>query len=116
MTMNHKSTATKVLLVVVLATVVSGFSVLDRRQAIQKALVGGVAASTAALLPGGVGGILPANAVVDEETPRTTTRMGGLLVRCKNKHTHTRKHASLLAVWFSLVCFCVLPPLAHHLL
>lgn len=79
MTMNHKSTATKVLLVVALATVVSGFSVLDRRQAIQKALVGGVAASTAALLPGGVGGILPANAVVDEETPRTTTRMGGLL-------------------------------------
>jgi hypothetical protein len=25
--------------------------------------------------------ILPANAVVDEETPRVTTRMGGLLVR-----------------------------------
>eukprot|EP00536_Pseudo-nitzschia_multiseries_P010083 jgi/Psemu1/319785/estExt_fgenesh1_pm.C_2960005 len=38
-----------------------------------QALVGGIA-TTASVLP-----LLPANAVVDEETPRIVTRMGGLL-------------------------------------
>jgi hypothetical protein len=56
--------------------VVSGFSV-DRRQAIVQAAAGGFATAVA---PGLVN-ILPANAVVDEETPRVVTRMGGLLVR-----------------------------------
>lgn len=45
---------------------------ISRRESIQ-ALVGGIA-TTASVLP-----LLPANAVVDEETPRIVTRMGGLL-------------------------------------
>lgn len=52
----------------------SGFSVdLSRRQALQAAIAG---ASTV-IIPGV--SIFPANAVVDEETPRLVTRMGGLL-------------------------------------
>lgn len=47
---------------------------VSRRDSFQ-ALVGGVAT---AVLPG-VLPLLPANAVVDEETPRIVTRMGGLL-------------------------------------
>ena len=55
---------------------VSGFSVeTSRRQAIQAA-VGGIATAVAPSLIS----VLPANAVVDEETPRIVTRMGGLLV------------------------------------
>jgi hypothetical protein len=54
----------------------SGFSVdVSRRQAIQAAFGGVVTAVVPSLLS-----ILPANAVVDEETPRIVTRMGGLLV------------------------------------
>lgn len=45
---------------------------LSRRQAIQAAIVGAVG-------PGLVS-VFPANAVVEEETPRVVTRMGGLLV------------------------------------
>lgn len=56
--------------------VVSGFSV-DRRQAITHAAAGGFATVVAPALLN----ILPAVAVVDEETPRVVTRMGGLLVR-----------------------------------
>jgi hypothetical protein len=55
---------------------VSGFSgQLSRRQSLQ-AVVGGIAT---AALPSVVP-LLPASAVVDEETPRVVTRMGGLLV------------------------------------
>lgn len=54
----------------------SGFSVeTSRRQAIQAA-IGGVATAVAPSLIS----VLPANAVVSEETPRTITRMGGFLV------------------------------------
>lgn len=54
----------------------SAFSVeKSRRQAIQ-AIGGGVATAIAP----GVIAVLPANAVVSEETPRVVTRMGGLLV------------------------------------
>jgi hypothetical protein len=54
----------------------SGFSMeTSRRQAIQAAM-GGIATAVAPSLIS----ILPANAVVDEETPRSVTRMGGLLV------------------------------------
>mmetsp|Transcript_1162 Transcript_1162/g.2667 ORF Transcript_1162/g.2667 Transcript_1162/m.2667 type:complete len:217 (-) Transcript_1162:2870-3520(-) len=64
--------------IVALFAVLSGVSAfspeVSRRQSLQ-ALVGGVAASVAPVLfP-----LLPANAVVDEETPRIVTRMGGLL-------------------------------------
>lgn len=54
---------------------VHGFSPeVSRRQTFQ-ALVGGVATAVVpSVLP-----LLPANAVVDEETPRIVTRMGGLL-------------------------------------
>ena len=63
-----------ILLLGFLAASASGFSMeVSRRNAIQ-AVVGGAAT---AVLPT----ILPANAVVDEETPRVITRMGGLLVR-----------------------------------
>ena len=57
---------------------VSGFSVgeISRREAFQAA-VGGLATIVAPSLIA----TLPVNAVVDEETPRSTTRMGGLLVR-----------------------------------
>lgn len=52
----------------------SAFSVdLSRRQAIQAAMAG----AATVIVPG----VFPANAVVDEETPRVVTRMGGLLVR-----------------------------------
>jgi hypothetical protein len=55
---------------------VSGFSgQLSRRQSLH-AVVGGIAT---AALPSVVP-LLPANAVVSEETPRVVTRMGGLLV------------------------------------
>jgi hypothetical protein len=48
---------------------------LSRRQSIQ-AVIGGIAtAVTSNVIP-----VFPANAVVDEETPRIVTRMGGLLV------------------------------------
>jgi hypothetical protein len=47
----------------------------SRRQSL-KAVVGGVATAVAPkIIP-----LLPVNAVVDEETPRVVTRMGGLLV------------------------------------
>lgn len=60
----------------VLSASASAFSVeQSRRQAIQ-AIVGGVATAVAP----SVISVLPANAVVDEETPRVVTRMGGLLV------------------------------------
>mmetsp|Transcript_12532 Transcript_12532/g.23415 ORF Transcript_12532/g.23415 Transcript_12532/m.23415 type:complete len:222 (+) Transcript_12532:186-851(+) len=54
---------------------VAGFSgELSRRQSLQ-AFFGGVATAVApSVIP-----VLPANAVVDEETPRVVTRMGGLL-------------------------------------
>lgn len=61
-------------LLVALSASASAFSV-DRRQAIQ-AVVGGMATVVAP----SVISVLPANAVVDEETPRIVTRMGGLLV------------------------------------
>jgi photosystem II oxygen-evolving enhancer protein 2 len=55
---------------------ISGFSVdMSRRQAIQA----GVAAMTVAAPSLMTGNVFPANAVVDEETPRVVTRMGGLL-------------------------------------
>jgi hypothetical protein len=55
----------------------SGFSMeTSRRQAIQAA-IGGIATAIAPSLVS----VLPANAVVDEETPRVITRQGGLLVR-----------------------------------
>ena len=54
----------------------SGFSVdLSRREAIQAAIAG----AATVIIPGV--SVFPANAVVDEETPRVVTRMGGLLVR-----------------------------------
>ena len=54
----------------------AGFSVeTSRREAIQAAM-GGIATAVAPSLIA----VLPANAVVDEETPRVITRMGGLLV------------------------------------
>ena len=54
----------------------AGFSVeTSRREAIQAAM-GGIATAVAPSLIA----VLPANAVVDEETPRIITRMGGLLV------------------------------------
>ena len=63
-------------------TTTSGFSVgdnshLSRREAFQAA-IGGMATVVAPTL---IAGSMPAYAVVDEETPRITTRMGGLLVR-----------------------------------
>ena len=60
-------------------TSVSGFSVDSRREMLQKAIVGGVAVAAPAAFQ-----VLPANAVVDEETPRVVTRMGGLLVSLVN--------------------------------
>jgi hypothetical protein len=59
------------------ATTTNGFSVGDvsRREMLQKAVIGGVAVAAPAAFQ-----VLPANAVVDEETPRVVTRMGGLLV------------------------------------
>jgi presenilin-like A22 family membrane protease len=64
----------KTLLLLFVLASTSAFSIdMSRRQAIQAA-IGGVATVA---LPS----ILPANAVVSEETPRVVTRMGGLLVR-----------------------------------
>jgi len=63
------------LLVAQLSNEASALSVeFSRRESLQ-ALVGGVASAVAP----SVLSILPANAVVDEETPRAVTRMGGLL-------------------------------------
>ncbi len=54
----------------------SAFSLdLSRRDAIQAAIVG-----TATVVAPGLLSVLPANAAVEEETPRVVTRMGGLLV------------------------------------
>ena len=73
MTLLNKSAIALALLA--LGNTVNGFSVdLSRRQAIQAA-VAGVATAV-------VPAVLPSNAVVDEETPRIVTRMGGLLVSC----------------------------------
>lgn len=60
----------------ILCAPAAGFSVeTSRRQAIQAAM-GGIATAVAPSLIS----VLPANAVIDEETPRIVTRMGGLLV------------------------------------
>ncbi|KAL3932752.1 MAG: hypothetical protein SGBAC_010705 [Bacillariaceae sp.] len=62
-------------LLVALSASASAFSVeQSRRQAIQS-VVAGVATAVAP----SIFSVLPANAVVDEETPRVVTRMGGLL-------------------------------------
>ncbi|CAJ1931103.1 unnamed protein product [Cylindrotheca closterium] len=62
-------------LFVALSASASAFSVeQSRRQAIQ-AVVGGMAS----VIAPSVISVLPANAVVSEETPRVVTRMGGLL-------------------------------------
>jgi hypothetical protein len=77
MTLLNKATILLTILVVSSTSSVSGFSVdISRRQAIQ-AVAGGLATAVAPSLVS----ILPANAVVDEETPRVTSRMGGNLVR-----------------------------------
>jgi hypothetical protein len=58
---------------------ISGFSVeISRRQAIQAAMGGVMTVAAPSLVS-----VFPANAVVEEETPRIVTRMGGLLVRSK---------------------------------
>lgn len=66
---------------------VSAFSgdLFSRRESLQ-ALVGGVA--TAAAIPAL---LFPANAAVTEETPRTVTRMGGLLVRIRQSVREGRR-------------------------
>jgi photosystem II oxygen-evolving enhancer protein 2 len=76
MTLLNKATILLTILVASSTTSsVSGFSVdISRRQAIQ-AVAGGLATVVAPSLVS----ILPANAVVDEETPRVTSRMGGNL-------------------------------------
>jgi photosystem II oxygen-evolving enhancer protein 2 len=47
---------------------------MSRRQSMQAAIGGVATAVVPSILP-----LLPANAVIDEETPRVVTRMGGLL-------------------------------------
>jgi hypothetical protein len=79
--MNQKATTITLIAAAVFAVLdldgASAFSgEFSRRESLQ-ALVGGVAT---AVMPSVIP-VLPANAVVDEETPRVVTRMGGLLVR-----------------------------------
>lgn len=82
MMMNPKATTITLIAAAAVCAVldldgVSAFSAeFSRRQSLQ-AVIGGVATAVApSIIP-----VLPANAVVDEETPRVVTRMGGLLVR-----------------------------------
>jgi hypothetical protein len=77
MTLLNKATILLTILAISSTSSVSGFSVdISRRQALQAA-----AAGLATAVAPSLASILPAYAVVDEETPRVTTRMGGLLVR-----------------------------------
>jgi hypothetical protein len=86
--MNQKATTITLIAAAVFAVLemdgASAFSgEFSRRESLQ-ALVGGVAT---AVMPSVIP-VLPANAVVDEETPRVVTRMGGLLVRTKKRGMH----------------------------
>jgi hypothetical protein len=81
--MKEKSATTVALVAVAFCAILDFDSVkafsegVSRRQSLQ-AIIGGVAtAVTPAIIP-----VLPSSALVDEETPRIVTRMGGLLVRC----------------------------------
>ena len=65
----------------------SSVNPLSRRDAIQAAFASTAAATVAA----GVA-VLPANAMPTEETPRTITRMGGLLVRVWCGHVPFREN------------------------
>merc|ERR1719276_396553 len=60
---------------VAISAPVSAFSVEQSRRQACQAIAGGMAT----VIAPSVISVLPANAVVDEETPRIVTRMGGLL-------------------------------------
>lgn len=97
-------------LLVALSASASAFSVeQSRRQAIQ-AVVGGMATAIAP----SVISVLPANAVVSEETPRVVTRMGGLLVCPSKQPANVRRCVTGILVLIIVFVFAFIVVCRNH--